>query len=88
MQPPSHEYVPTNCPPGLEHLAVLPEIFIQQKLSWMESMFLEFSLFPFIKKALFKMESFMFPFSKVSIFISYFSYFCNFLCHIFVVDDS
>lgn len=36
MQPPSHEYVPTNCPPGLEHLAILPEIFIQQKLSWME----------------------------------------------------
>ena len=37
MQPPSHDYVPANCPPGLEHLAVMPEIFIQQRLSWMES---------------------------------------------------
>eukprot|EP00795_Rhopilema_esculentum_P017007 gene17007-8512_t len=36
MQPPSPERVPTNCPPGLEHLAVMPEIFIHQKISWVE----------------------------------------------------
>eukprot|EP00112_Aurelia_sp_Birch-Aquarium-sp1_P000105 Seg1008.8 transcript_id=Seg1008.8/GoldUCD/mRNA.D3Y31 product="Phospholipid scramblase 2" protein_id=Seg1008.8/GoldUCD/D3Y31 len=36
MQPPDHNRVQANCPPGLEQLAVMPEIFIQQRLSWME----------------------------------------------------
>ena len=47
MQPPDHNRVQANCPPGLEHLAVMPEIYIQQKLSWMESKCLVFHRLPF-----------------------------------------
>ena len=36
MEQQSPDYVPANCPSGLEHLAVMPEIFMQQNLSWVK----------------------------------------------------